>query len=193
MNKIYNLLYILVTVFVISVILYAVRYYFGGEGFLDLPGYCGKYPESKRSECLSTTLSCGFKKWSQSDQAQVSMKSIPSRTLDIVGKDSIKTETITLSTLSDLVVKGCIKKYGSNKDLVNYCAMENMSPIFVQMVSEYGKSSNASDYLVEPDCKEYSLMRMSETMNTPSVPAVKKEDIESMIRTSILSHIQQLH
>jgi hypothetical protein len=156
MSKISNLLYILGTVVVIAIVLYMIRYYFVGEGFLDLLDYCRTYHKSKAPECMSTTLTCGFDKWKGTDKAQVLLANIPYKTRKIIGMDTITSGTITISALSDLVVKGCIKEYGNDEKLVKECAVESMRPVFTVMSTQYGRSDTATDYLLEPDCKGYA-------------------------------------
>lgn len=156
MSKITDLLYILGTVLVIAIILYMIRYYFIGEGFLNLLDYCRTYHKNTAPQCMSTTLTCGFDKWKVTDKAQVLLANIPFKTRKIIGMDTITSGSITITELSDLVVKGCIKEYGNDDKLVKQCAMDSMRPVFTVMSTQYGRSDTATDYLSEPDCKGYA-------------------------------------
>jgi hypothetical protein len=156
---------------------------------------------------MEATLSCGFDKWKETDDAKIGLDTIPLTTLDIIGKDSLKSGKVSISALTDIVVQSCIKRYGQDTAIINKCAMDTMRPVYISLIRRYGQSSSASDYLSEPSCKGYSkrdIVNLPGTVSltptamatataTPPQPQVKMEDVEKMVQTSIMSHITQLH
>lgn len=161
MNKIYNLLYILAIVIVIGVILYIIRSYFGIEGFADLITYCKGYPkkdEKTATTCLSTTMECGFNKWTsqQPKGGLVLNANIPYKTKALIGQNVLGSSDIGLEELTSKVVEACKQKFGNNNELVKQCSIDNMAGVLSISTTQYARRDDATDYLTEPDCKGYA-------------------------------------
>jgi hypothetical protein len=221
MNKIYNLLYILLIALFIALILYAIHYYFGLEGFLDLVSYCKESHKNDAVNCMTNTLTCGFNKWSKTENALVTVSNIPTKTRKIIGQDNIPTGTTTLGSITNLVVEGCMRKFGNNESLVKDCGIETMRPLYTVMSTTFGRLDNATDYLEEPDCKGFapkdkthsgssaapvdssssttgtttgsSTTGTTTGTTTQSETKITMKDIEELINKSIQTHIGDLH